>query len=273
MNPPESRQTDPLFLQRPGGRIAYDTVGEGPLVVCVPGMGEIRASFRFLAPDLVGAGFRVATMDLRGHGESDATFSSYDDVAAGSDVVALLEALGGSAVLIGNSMGAGAAAWAATEAPERVRGLVLIGPFVRQVPVGRAMELMFRVAMMRPWARAAWLAWYPRLFPGRKPPDFQAHRQRIARMLREPGKAAAFAATTRTSHAPVDARLDEVGVPALVVMGEEDPDFPDPAAEAEIVADRLEAEVLLVPGAGHYPHAEFPEVVSPAVIEFLRNLG
>ncbi len=36
------------FLDVPGGRIAYDVTGEGPLVVCVPGMGDMRATFRFL---------------------------------------------------------------------------------------------------------------------------------------------------------------------------------------------------------------------------------
>src|SRR5262249_15360621 len=40
------------FLDVPGGRIAYDVTGGGLLVVCVPGMGDMRASFRFLTPPL-----------------------------------------------------------------------------------------------------------------------------------------------------------------------------------------------------------------------------
>lgn len=260
------------FLDRPGGRIAYDVQGGGPTVLCVPGMGELRSSYRFLAPTLVDAGYRVVTMDLRGHGESDASFSSYDDVAAGSDVVALLDALGGRAVVVGNSMGAGAAVWAAAEVPDRVAGLVLIGPFVRQVPVGPVMELAFRLAMMRPWGRAAWLAWYPKLFPGRRPPDFKEHRARIRSSLREPGRWRAFAATTRTSHAPVEARLGEVRTPTLVIMGASDPDFPDPEAEAHLVADRLGGKAMMVPSSGHYPHAEYPDVVTPAVLGFLGGV-
>ena len=38
------------FLDVPGGRLAYDVTGHGPLVVCVPGMGGMRATFRHLAP-------------------------------------------------------------------------------------------------------------------------------------------------------------------------------------------------------------------------------
>lgn len=269
----QSTAEDPTArsLSRPGGRIAYDVRGEGPLVVCVPGMGELRSSYRFLAPALVKGGYRVATMDLRGHGDSDVTFDVYDDVAAGSDVVALIEELGRPAAVVGNSMGAGAAVWAAAEAPDRVAALILVGPFVRQVPVGKLMELAFKVSMMRPWGRAAWLGWYPKLFPGRKPPDFEEHRARIGRSLKQPGRWKAFAATTRTSHAPVEARLGAVRAPTLVIMGERDPDFPDPAAEAQWVAQRLDAEVIMVPDAGHYPQAEYPEVVSPAVAGFLAR--
>lgn len=258
------------YLDRPGGRIAYDVTGDGPLVVCLPGMGDLRAVFRFLAPSLVEAGYRVATMDLRGHGDSDATFDAYDDVAAGSDALALADALGGPAVLVGNSMGAGAAAWAAAERPDLVRGLVLIGPFVRNPPTGRAAELAFRLALLRPWGPAAWNAWYAKLYPGREPADLDAHRARIRESLRRPGRWDAFARTTHTSHAPAEARLDEVTAPTLVVMGERDPDFRDAPAEARWIADRLGGRAVVVPQAGHYPHAEYPEIVTPEVVAFLR---
>ncbi len=260
------------FLDRGEGRIAYNLSGDdGPLAVCVPGMGDLRSVYRFLTPALVDAGYRVAAMDLRGHGDSDATFARYDDVAAGSDVLALIDALGGPAVVVGNSMGAGAAAWAAAEAPAKVKALVLLGPFVRDVPVGAFMTLAFRAAMAWPWGRAAWQAYYPKLYPGRPPADLAEHRARIAASLRRRGHFRAFRATTHTSHAPVEARLDEVKAPTLVVMGERDPDFPDPSAEARGLAERVRGDVLLVPGGGHYPQAEYPEVVSPAVVAFLER--
>ena len=265
-------QLAPRYLDRPGGRIAYDVAGEGPLVVCVPGMGDLRSGYRFLAPALVASGYRVATMDLRGHGDSDTSFAAYDDVAAGSDVLALIAELGdGPAVLVGNSMGAGAAAWAAAEAPSRVAALVLIGAFVRNPPVGRGAALAFRLALLRPWGPAAWSAWYARLFPGRAPADLPAHRARIRAGLRRPGGWRAFIATTHTSHAPVEARLGGVSAPTLVVMGDRDPDFGDPTAEAAFIAGRLGGRVVMVPGAGHYPHGEYPEIVNPAIVGFLHG--
>jgi pimeloyl-ACP methyl ester carboxylesterase len=266
-----SPQTE--WLSRPGGRIAYDVTGAGPLVVCVPGMGELRSSFRTTVPALVVAGFRVATVDLRGHGDSDATFADYDDVAAGGDVLALVEHLdAGPAVLVGNSMGAGAAAWAAAERPELVAGLVLLGAFVRNPPTNPLMGLAFRAAMGGPWAPRVWGAYLPSLYPGRRPDDFAEHRQAILASMRRPGHARGFRRTTRTSHAPVEARLDDVRAPVLVVMGEKDPDFPDAGAEGRWIAERLHGELLLVPGAGHYPQVQNPELVNPAITAFVGRV-
>jgi len=272
--PDTTNDTVTRYLDRPGGRIAWDVTGEGPLVVAVPGMGDLRSNYRYLAPALVAAGWRVATMDLRGHGESDATFDAYDDVAAGSDILALIAHLGGDAVVIGNSMGAGAAVWAAAERPDAVRALVLLGPFVRNAPVGALKTLLFRLAMLRPWGPRVWDAYIPSLYPGRPPADLDEHRARIRRSLRRPGRWSALAATSHTSHAAAEARLGEVRAPALVVMGEADPDFRDPAAEARWVSDRVRADdPILVPGAGHYPHAEYPEIVGPAVVSFLERVA
>jgi pimeloyl-ACP methyl ester carboxylesterase len=259
---------DTCYLSRPEGRIAYDVTGTGPLVVCIPGMGELRSSYRRTVPALEVAGYRVATMDLRGHGDSDTTFTRYDDVAAGEDTLALLEHLGGPALLLGNSMGAGAAAWAAAERPDLVTGLVLLGAFVRNPPTSRLMLLVFRAMMAGPWAGRMWLSYLPKLYPGSKPADFDSHLAELAATLRDPARRRAFSRTTHTSHAPVEQRLAQVTCRTLVVMGGEDRDFDDPTAEAKWIADQLRGTVLLVPSAGHYPQTEYPEIVNPAIVEF-----
>ena len=53
------------FLDIEGGRIAYDVTGTGPLVVLSHGIGDRRQAYRFLAPQLAQAGYRVASADLR----------------------------------------------------------------------------------------------------------------------------------------------------------------------------------------------------------------
>lgn len=266
-------QSPARMLERGEGRIAYDVTGSGPLLVCVPGMGELRSSYRHNTAALAAAGFRVATMDLRGHGDSDTTFAAYDDVAAGTDVLALAEELGGPALVVGNSMGAAAAVWAAAERPDLVAGVALLGPFVREVPINPLTAWAFRVAMSGPWAPAVWHAYLPSLYPGRKPDDFAEHRAAVRASMRRPGYGKAFTATTRTSHAPAEARLADVRAPALVVMGTADPDFPDATAEAEWIVSHLAgAEPLLLDGAGHYPQAEEPEQVNAALVAFAQRV-
>lgn len=261
------------MLDRPEGRIAYDVTGEGPLVLLVPGMGDLRSTYRFLVPELVAAGLTAVTTDLCGHGDSDATFTSYGDVDTADDLAALLEHLGRPAVVIGNSMAAGSAAYLAATRPELVRGLVLLGPFVRDGDISGFQRLLLRVAMVPLWAAASWKAYAPRLYAGTKPADFEAYLPTVIASLKRPGYAASFSATTRTTHAPVEARLGDVSAPTLVVMGELDPDFPAPADEARWVADRLHAEVLMIPDAGHYPQSQRPEVVGPAVVSFVSRVA
>ena len=125
--------------------------------------------------------------------------------------------------------------------------------------------------LMRPWGPRAWNGWYGRLYPGRQPDDVDAHRALMRKNLAEPGRWPAFVQTTRTSHAYAEARLDDVAAPTLVVMGAADPDFPDAAAEADFIGERLGGRVLMVPSAGHYPHAEYPELVTPEVVRFLAD--
>jgi len=261
------------YLTRPDGRVAYDVAGAGPLLVLLPGMGDLRAAYRFLAPALRNAGYRVACSDLRGHGDSDTTFTSYGDVETAGDTIALIEELGEPAVVIGNSMGAGAAVLAAAERPELVRGLVLVGPFVRNGQMSALQRLLLRVAMARPWAAMTWKAYLPKLYAGQLPADFDQYRDELVASLRRSGYAKAFSLTTRTDHTPAEKRLSDVSTPTLVVMGEQDPDFPDPRAEAEWIAQALNGDVVIVAEAGHYPQSQQPELTADAVLPFLETVN
>ena len=260
------------YLNVDGGRIAYEVSGDGPLVVCVPGMGDVRQVFRNTVPALVAAGYRVAVMDLRGHGESDTTFATYDDPSAARDLLALIDHLDGPAVVLGSSMGAATAVLAAAERPAAVTGFVLLGPFVRGGPTGFA-ALMVKLALLKPWGPAFWRSYYKKFYPGRQPADLAEHIDRIGRSQARPGAWTAFKRTAFAGHGESAAVVDRVrGVPTLVVMGEKDPDWKDPVAEANWVADTLDGELLLVPNAGHYPMTEYPETVGPAVVAFVGKV-
>jgi pimeloyl-ACP methyl ester carboxylesterase len=266
------------FRDRPEGRIAYEEAGAGPLVVLVPGMGDLRSEYRFLVPRLVEAGYRAVSLDLRGHGESDTSFADYSTSAHGSDVVALVRALGGGpALVVGTSMGAGAAVWAAAQAPDLIRGIVLVGPFVRETeqpgPLPKPLAgAFFQALLARPWGPLAWVGYYASLYPTVKPADLAEHLDRLRSNLTERGRMEALQKMMAYSKADVEARLGEVRAPTLVVMGTKDPDFPDPKAEARAVAGLLGGRVELIEGAGHYPHAEMPEVTAASILGFFASV-
>jgi pimeloyl-ACP methyl ester carboxylesterase len=271
------RSAPPLStLDRPGGRIAYTVTGDGPLVVAVPGMGDLRQSYDGLTDVLVGGGFRVAAMDVRGHGDSDPTFDEVGDAATASDIVALVERLGGPAIVVGNSFGGSAAVLAAADRPDLVSGLVLLCPFLREPGGGGTAlnRLLYRVLFVHPWGPFVWAEFYRRVLNrGRRPAGLAAHVAAIRSALRRHGRLPSFRRLAVTlDHSVVEPRLADLRAPALIVVGALDPDYPDPAAELRWMADRAGAEALLVEDAAHYPHRQRPDVVLRAVLAFALGL-
>lgn len=260
------------YLTVSEGKIAYDDMGSGPLVVCMPGMGDMRDAFRFLAPKLASAGYRVVTVDPRGQGESSARWAEYSVEANGRDMLALIRHLdAGPAVLVGHSINAASAIWAAAEDPQRVRALVLLGPAVHG-DLDRKMRPLMKLLTLRPWGPAAWIAYFKRLFPTRKPGDFAAYTTALKRNMAEPGHMNALYGMMIATRAGAEARIDRLHLPVLVIMGDKDADFPEPEAAARRLAEELRGHYHMIQGAGHYPHVEMPEVTIPLILDFVKAL-
>lgn len=260
------------YLSVAEGTIAYDIQGTGPLVVLVPGMGDLRSTYRFLTPALVDAGYTVVSVDLRGHGDSSPSFSSYGDQETASDIAALLRLLARPAVIVGNSMAAGSAVIVAAESPELVDGLVLVGPFVRETSTHPVLtRLGMRIVLAAPWTVAVWKAYLPSLYAGTRPIDFADHLDAIIASMRRPGYARAFRKTSGTDHTSASVALRAVTAPTLVVMGRNDPDFPSPESEAEWIAAASGGETVMIDDAGHYPQSQQPERTSTAILHFLKS--
>jgi len=173
-------------------------------------------------------------------------------------------------LVIGLAVGAGPRA--PLLAVDRSEIAVLVGPFVRDAAAGTMRRVLLLAAMAPPWAALIWKAYLPKLYAGQRPADFGEYRDQVVAALRRAGYATAFARTTRTSHAPAAARLAGVTAPVLVVMGEQDPHFPEPRAEADWIARSLRAQIVMVPGAGHYPQSQQPDITAGAILRFLAAL-
>jgi len=262
------------YLHRDGGHIAYDdSGGRGPLIIALPGMGDLRGQYRWLRPRLVQAGFRVVTMDVRGQGDSSVDWPDYSARAVGDDALALLGHLGASqAILLGNSFAAGAALWSAQAQPGAVRGIVMVGPMVRDLPTSPWLRGMIWLGFAGRWRVRFWMAYWDSLFPLNKPADHQVYRARLAAKLAEPGRMAALRTMVGLAKKDTAALVDTVFVPMLVVMGSRDPDFTDPLAEVSWLARKTGARVAIVAGAGHYPHVEAPDQVAGDILDFITTL-
>lgn len=264
--------TDTRYLDLPEGRLAYSVAGTGPLVVLSPGMGDLRVVFRDVVEPLVAAGYRVASADLRGHGESSTTFTEHGARATAGDLVALVTRLGGPAVLVGHSISAGAAAIVAAERPDLVSALALLDPHLQVTPGGLMARLQTQ-AIRRPFGAQLWASYYRSLHKGRTADWYPEHVADVRTALQDAGRMRSFGALARALVAsPVAIPLDRIAAPTLVLHGEHDPEFADPAGELAYALDHLTGTHpvgVMVPDAGHYPHSQRPDVVVPALLELL----
>jgi len=276
------------FADIEGGRIAYDVTGQGPLVVLSHGIGDRRQAYRFLAPRLAQAGYRVAAADLRGYGESSMGWKSVTgqdaisrtDIAG--DLLALIRHLGGPAVIVGHSISGGAATIAAAMEPELVSGIVEINPFTRtqKTDLGGLLRIRrYRRGAVRMGGTVIfrslrlWMSYLDVAYPT-KPADYADYMAALRAKLTEPGRMAEFLKTVKTTPADAEAQLPGIRCPALIVMGTEDPDFADPRAEGAAIAAAMPAglgTVTTIDGAGHYPQAQCPDQVAALVIPFLAE--
>ena len=110
-----------------GITIAFEQVGDGPPVVILGGALSVAADGAALANALADAGFRAVTVDRRARGSSGDKRGSLPEDEAG-DLAAVIEAVGGEAIVLGHSSGAVLALYAAS------RGVPISALFLSEPP-------------------------------------------------------------------------------------------------------------------------------------------
>ncbi|GAB1333211.1 alpha/beta fold hydrolase [Streptomyces sennicomposti] len=272
------------YLAVDGGTIAYEVTGSGPLIVLAHGMGDSRAAYRGVVPALVAAGHRVASVDLRGCGESSVGWPAWSRTAISGDLLAVIRHLGGPAVLVGHSVSGGAATIAAAQAPSLITAVVELAPFTRKqsIRLGDLRVKRFRQGMMRLLGAGMfgsvplWRSYLDVAYPGVKPAGWAERLDRIDSLLREPGRMKALQSMGRSAPTDAGAQLGNVRCPVMVVMGTLDPDWADPHAEGAAIVDALPTglgRLEMIEGAGHYPHDQFPDQVLSLTLAFLRSVA
>lgn len=257
-------------VSRDGLRLHYEVHGAGPPVLLAHSFLCSGEMWREQVPRLARS-YRVVTIDLRGHGRSDAAagpFTLYDLV---DDALAVLDEAGiERAAWAGLSVGGMMALRAALVAPARVSALLvfdsdagpetgwtraqhrLLGAVARAVGVrpviGSVLRQMFGATTRRQ---------RPDLVDEWRERFLAAHVPSMLRFLR--------LLDTRDD---VTLQLPNVGTPALVLVGGEDRALP-PSRSRRIAAALPDARYVEIPGAGHLSALERPEVVTAAMEAFL----
>ncbi|QES04376.1 alpha/beta hydrolase [Streptomyces venezuelae] len=277
----------PTFTTYDGTELAYRVEGDGEPLVCLAG-GPLRDS-AYLG-DLGGltAHRALVVLDARGTGASaePADPGTYRCDRQVGDVEALRVHLGLDRIdLLGHSAGGNLATLYAAAHPERVRSLVLVTSAARALGVETTDEewdAAVEVFADRPWyaaARAALDTLGPDT-PLRREREIvapfgygrwdEAAREHAAADATQTNWAAAPAYHGAGAYEPETTRraVTALTAPVLVLAGEYDAG-PTPAKAAEAAALFPNAELVVLPGAGHFPWVDDADAFRRAVAAFL----
>ncbi len=119
-----------------------------------------------------------------------------------------------------------------------------------------------------------WASYLNVAYPGRRPSDYATAIAALQANLREPGRMPAVQKMGRSQPADAAAALGSIRCPALVFMGTLDSDWPDPKAEGDKIIAEMPAgfgRLVMIDGAGHYAHTQFPDQVAAALLPFLKE--
>ena len=279
------------LLPTAGGRVF--AVDRGPLrsepppLVLLHGLLVTHHAFRaILDPLAMGTagqtqgwheGRRVIALDLPGCGESDRPRPDDADGYSLSWLAARVdEALGALGVdrydLLAHSFGGAVAAWLASEAPARVRRLVLVDPvvFTMELPLEGRMALVPRLGPLlfkQLYRRADLRRYLLRVFSTPELLDERSVDVYWDRLGRDGGREAAYAMLVQMTRLdPLRERLSRLQMPTLVVWGDRDALMPVETGE-QLVSLSPRAELRVVEGCGHAVAEERPE----ALVELVRK--
>jgi 3-oxoadipate enol-lactonase len=261
--------TATLRADSAGVGIAYETLGEGPPLLLMQGLGYARRGWG-PAVELLADQFSVTFYDNRGIGESDVPPGPYTARQIAEDAVAVLDAAHvARAHVVGASLGGMAAQELAVGFPERVDRLVLActtpgGPNAHPLPM-RTAALFVEAQTLAP--DVALRRFVANALADDAPHELvdEIYEWRLANPPDPDGWQAQAAAGT-TFEAPDG--IGAIGAPTLVLHGTED-HVVDPR-NAELLARLIpNARVELFEGCGHLFFWEQPERFARAVQEFL----
>lgn len=255
---------------RTGVTLAFVEQGDrsGTPILLLHAWAESLRCFDRLSP-LLPPSLRVFALDQRGHGDADKPPDGYDLETLATDVVAFLDAVGvSSVVLAGSSSGGYVAQQVAIRNPDRVAGLVLIGsprslhgrpPFADEIE-----QLADPVDPI--WVRQL-LAWFPLWHDV---PDWYFE-DRVREAARLPANVWQTSLAGLTS-SPPPIEVGTISTPTLILWGDRD-ELLAREDQRALAAAIPNSQFFVCEGAGHLLLWEQPERVAADITRFVQGVG
>jgi pimeloyl-ACP methyl ester carboxylesterase len=276
------------FVERGGVKVGYEVFGEGePAVVLAPVWPIVNSRAWKAQVPYLARQFKVIAIDPRGHGRSDRpqTPAAYADTEFVADTVAVMDACHvDRAVIVGISASGWLSLLTAALYPERVLGVVAIASSIPHVPLPahRAVYEFDEVLDTdEGWAkdnRHYWLRdWrgFAEFFFGElfSEPHSSKQREDCVGWAMETNPVTMLAndeaPMATSSKEDTERLLRQVRCPVLAIHGDQDRCIP--LSWSERIAELTGADLLVVEGAGHCPHAREPVVVNHAIRDFANR--
>ena len=278
------------YVVNAGVRIHYEVHGSGrPAILLLPTWAIVDSRHWKMQVPFLARDYRVITFDPRGNGRSDRPRdpAAYADAVVATDIRAVLDATGTErAVLAGFCTGFIWALLFAAAHPQRVTGMVAIGPTLPIPPpdpwerAGHSFDDVLDTA--EGWAKENRHYWrqdwrgYVEFFMSQIATE--PHSTKPYDDLVEWGMQTDAETMLRDADAPPQiadeaeaARLcRSLACPVLVIGGDQDKIVPPERARR--IAELTNAELLVIEGGGHAPHVRYPVAVNHAIRDFVDGL-
>ena len=261
-----------------GSGIPAVAVMLAPPVVLIHGSGGAIDWWEDLIPLLAEQGRRVIAVDMLGYGGSEKPSGGYSIESQASLIAQVLSKLDvDSAAVVGHSLGGKVATALAEGSPDLVAGLAILD--ISPDSSYGGLSGMAKAARLPVLGQALW----------RIAPDFMVRRNLeqafvpgfevpdrfvddVRAMTYPAYRDSARESETYTDEKPLDERLQDLGLPLLVVFGEQDQLYP--ARESlSAYAAIPGVETVLIPEAGHSPNVETPEKTAAILGRFVNSLA
>jgi 3-oxoadipate enol-lactonase len=253
--------------------IAYHDEGNGFPIIWLHAFPLTRLMWAPQAAALASQ-FRIISIDLRGHGESDGPLRHYSLDHAADDVRGLLDFLSiRQAVFVGLSMGGYVLFAFYRKYAERVAGLVLADTRA-QADTDEGKQARCEMAQIASTQGATAIA--DRMIPKLLSPVMIQTQpelvQRVRRMIEgNPVSGLAGNLLAMAERPDSISLLEQMTCPTHIIVGEWD--VPTPPSDAKLMADRIpNACLTIIPGAAHLSNLEQPDLFNETIRAFVANV-